>query len=104
MGKVVTAKNLPLAEITATELPGLNGAPNKKGFKIGGAWLNGSDRFSTAKELHEHLIGKELTYSQSKKSLVIVGDFQPLNKKVLASLINEREDLVLEPIDLSELI
>jgi len=104
MGKKVTAENLPLAEITAAELPGLNGAPNKKGFKIGGAWLNGSDKFTSAQKLQDYLIGKELTYNRSKKSLVIVGDFQPLNKKVLAGLINEREDLVLEPIDLSELI
>jgi hypothetical protein len=104
MSKIVTAKNLPLSEITATELPGLNGAAPKKGFKVAGAWLNGSDRFSDAKECQEFLIGKELTYSQSGKSLVVVGDFQPINGKILKGLINERDTVVIEAIDLSQYI
>ena len=104
MSKIVSAKNLPLSEITATELPGLNGNAPKKGFKVAGAWLNGSDRFSTPKEVLDFLIGKELTYANSHKSLVVVGEFQPLNAKVLKGLINEREQITIDPINLADYI
>lgn len=101
---LITAKNLPLAKIMAAELPGLNGASPKKGFKIGGAWLNGSDAFSSASDLQKHLIGKEITHSANKKSLVVVGDFQPIDKDFLAGILTKRETIALEVVDLSELL
>lgn len=101
---LITANNLPLDKIVAAELPGLNGASPKKGFKIGGAWLNGSDGFSTAAELQKHLIGKEISPSKTGKSLVVVGDFQPIDKDFLAGILTARETIALEAVDLSELL
>ncbi len=101
---LITAKNLPLDKIMAAELPGLNGASPKKGFKIGGAWLNGSDAFSSAADLQKHLIGKEISPSKTGKSLVVVGDFQPMDTVFLTKLLTPRETIALEVVDLNELL
>lgn len=101
---VLTKKNLPLSEITSTTIPARDGNPAVQGFKVGGAWLNGSQGFTTAEDLHEHLMGKEITWSRNGKSLVIVGDFAPVNEKLLKSIMTKREDSNYVPIDLSELL
>lgn len=102
----ITAKLLPLSEITSTTLPGSvkNGVtyPSKKGFSVCGKWLNGSDEFETAEELHKHLIGKELMPSANGKSLVIVGSAVPVNTELLSKILVPRVEL--ETVDLNDLI
>lgn len=101
---VLTKKNLPLSEITATTIPARDGNPAINGFKVGGAWLNGSQAFSTAADLYEHLMGKEITYSKNGKSLVIVGDFAPVNEKLLKSIMTAREETNYVPVNLADLL
>lgn len=106
----ITAKNLPLNQIQATELPGLNGAPAKKGFSIGGFWLNGSEalnedktsKYNTPQELQKGLIGKELAPSKSGKSLIIVGSIAPRDTDFIATILTARVELQMA--DLNELI
>lgn len=98
----ITAKTLPLNQITATKLPGLNGEPEKKGFSIGGFWLNGSDAYSTAADLQKALIGKEISHSKSGKSLIIVGSFAPRDTDFIATILTARVEL--EATNLADLI
>lgn len=100
----LTAQNLPLAKITATTLSGLNGQPAKSGWSIGGAWLNGSDAFTSAEALHAHLMGKELIPSATGKSLVIKGEFNPMVKDTdfLKTIITKRETISIPVVDLND--
>ena len=97
----ISKTNLPLEQITKTKLPGLNGAPAKVGFSIGGFWLNGSDEYATEQELQDALIGKELTHSKSGKSLVVVGAFVK-DVEFIKSILTVRETM--EYTDLSDLL
>lgn len=104
MKVTLTKSNLPLSEITATTIPGRDGNAPINGFKVGGAWLNGSQAFDSAQALHDHLMGKEITWSKSGKSLVIVGDFQPVNGDFLKKVLTAREEVAYVPVDLSDLL
>ncbi len=97
---VISKKNLPIAQITKTTLPGLNGQPAKEGFSIGGFWLNGSDAYKTAEELRNALIGKKITKSGSGKSLIIVGANRDLD--FIKTIISSRVEL--EMVNLNDLI
>lgn len=99
----LSEQNLPLAKITASTLPGRDGAASKNGFKIGGVWLNGSDSFSTAGELHAFLMGKEITPSGSGKSLVVKGLFniEPVDQDFLKTIIVKREAIPAFTLDLN---
>lgn len=101
---ILNAQNLPVAKITSTTLRGQNGQASINGFSVGGVWLNGSQDFATAEALHTHLMGKELTPSQSGKSLVIKGEFAPRDTDFLKSVVTKREPINLVALDLNSLI
>lgn len=98
----ISKTNLPLSQISATTLPGLNGGPAKTGFSIGGFWLNGSDAYTTAADLQKALIGKEICASKSGKSLIVVGEFAARDTDFLATILSPR--VALEMVDLNSLI
>jgi hypothetical protein len=100
----LTKELLPLSLITPSTIPARGDKPELKGFKVAGAWLNGSHKFTSAEDLQNYLMGKEITHSGNNKSLVIVGDFKPVDTVALKTLLTKRETLVLEAIDLSSLL
>ncbi len=99
---VISKKNLPIAQITKTTLPGLNGQPAKEGFSIGGFWLNGSDAYESPEELQAALIGKEIMASKSGKSLIVAGLMATRDADFVKSILTPRVEL--EMVNLNDLI
>lgn len=98
----ISSATFPQDKITVAKLPAFGDKPERTGFKIGGAWLNGSENHLTKESLLTWLDGKELCASKSGKSLVVVGEFQPIDVSFLKDVIVARE--VMEYTDLSDLL
>lgn len=100
----LTAKNLPLSEITATTFT--KDGNTVKGFKVCGVWLKGSPMFDSAEELHKFLMGKELCPASEKGSaLAVVGGIQTVKTDLLRNLLVERDPSVsYVPVNLNDLL
>lgn len=66
----LTRQNLPIEKITPSVIPAKGDYPERKGFKVFGFWLNGSENFASREECHKALMGNHITTAQSGKSLV----------------------------------
>lgn len=106
---ILTKQKLPISKITATTLPGKNGLEPKAGYSIGGVWLNGYSQadYPTVEDVHAALMGKELSPSATGKSLVVVGDYTPIERDtdLLSSILTPRAAQVnVEALNLNDLI
>lgn len=66
----LTRQNFPIAKITPAVIPAKGDYPERKGFKVFGFWLNGSENFDTREACYNALLGNHITTAQSGKSLV----------------------------------
>ena len=82
----LNAKVLKGLEITAATIPANGQYPERKGWKIEGFYLNGSEQWSSREEVIAGLEGEEISPSKSGKSLVIVGSFTAPNADKLVAL------------------
>ncbi len=101
----LSKQNIAKLEITPAVIPANGQYPERKGWKLDGYYLNGSDKWATADEVRNGLVGEELSPSKSGKSLVIVGAFSFVQPKtdVLGPLLVKREEVSLTIADLNDL-
>lgn len=66
----LTRQNFPIAKVTPAVIPAKNEWPERRGFKVFGFWLNGSENFDTREACYNALLGNHITTAQSGKSVV----------------------------------
>ena len=101
----LNAKVLKGLEITAATIPANGQYPERKGWKLDGYWLNGSEQYESAADLIAGLEGEEISPSKSGKSLVIVGSFTAPKSENLVKILTARgPEATITMADLNDLI
>lgn len=101
---LLTAKHIGKLEITPATIPANAQYPERKGFKLDGYYLNGSEQWSSVEECKAGLVGQELMPSKTGKSLVLVGSFvAPKTENLKGLLVQRSTDVTMSIEDLNDL-